>query len=188
MDLQFLTAVLIIACGCFILIYGSMLFKFVLAVGGFYVGFILAGMIPMSDSTTQFLFQVVAGGILAVVAFSLVKFALNIAGALLGFVIGLFVNSLFGLEGGYVAMAVAIAGAAVGGIFGDRLGDWITILACAITGSYAIVGGMNMLFTGAKATAIPATLPAITAFLIFAIVGALAQREIISLRRRVLRI
>lgn len=188
MDLQFLTALVIIACGVFILVYGSLLFRFVLAVGGFYIGFTLAGMLPvLMDPTVKFIMQLVVGGILAALAYGLVRFSLNVAGALLGFVAGLFINSLLGLSGGWLAPIIAVGVGIVGGIFGTRLGDWVTILACAIAGSYAIVGGMNLMFTGGSATTLPRTLPAFTAFLIFAITGTLAQHQIVDLRRRLLR-
>jgi hypothetical protein len=86
---------------------------------------------------------------------------------------------------------VIIAGAGVLGFFGNRLGDWVIILAATLAGAYAILLGLAHLFPAAMGVGpddlsarIPFTGPAFLVFVIFLIMDVRAQLEIRRLRGR----
>jgi hypothetical protein len=174
------------------LLYGTMSFRIVLAAGGFYIGYAIGQWIPgIASSNMQMLISLALGAGLAVAAFYLQKITLNLAGGLLGFVVGLFIVSMLNLPSGWLSWVIILASTILVGIFGDRLGDWILILASSIAGAYAVVGGMNLLFngdTGATFYDMPRTLPVVAAFLLFAIIGILSQYQSMNLRRRLMRV
>jgi membrane protein required for beta-lactamase induction len=80
------------------------------------------------------------------------------------------------------------------GFFGNRLGDWVIILATSLAGAYAVVLGLTRMFpTAVEASAeyvasgsayVPFTGPAFAVFVIVFLVGALAQERIRSMRGR----
>jgi hypothetical protein len=90
-----------------------------------------------------------------------------------------------------LGVILVIAGAGVVGFFGNRLGDWVIILATTLTGAYAILLGLTYLFPLAMgvgsdylSTRIPFTGPAFIVLVTFLITGILAQFEIRRVRGR----
>ena len=140
----------------------------------------------------QVLISFVAGGALAIVGYSLVRMVLHIAGGLLGAILVLLVLSLMPFTmPSFLSVIIIIAGAGVVGFFGNRLGDWVIILATTLTGAYAVVLGITRMFPAAvEVTAeyasafVPFTGPAFAVFLIVFAIGALAQFQIRAVRGR----
>lgn len=190
---MFWLGLVLVACGVFLLVYGGMLFRFALAVGGFVLGFSLASwLFAGQPDTIRILISVVAGGVLAVVAYALVRMALYIAGGILGAVLVLLVMSFLPLSmPSFVNVILVIIGAGVVGFFGRRLGDWVIILATTLLGAYAVLGGLARMFpemmgvdAASTSAQVPVTTPAIIIFLIVFVIGALAQFQIRRLRGR----
>jgi hypothetical protein len=122
----------------------------------------------------------------------LVKMVLHFAGAILGAMLALVILSLLpvSLPDAVILIAV-IAGAGVVGFFGNRMGDWVIILATTLAGAYAILLGLAHLFPLALGVGpdylsarIPFTTPAFFVFVVFLITGILAQFEIRRVRGR----
>lgn len=75
--------------------------------------------------------------------------------------------------------------------FGNRLGDWVLILATTLAGAYAVVTGLMRMFpTAVGVTAaysspmIPFTGPAFVVFLTVLAIGVLAQHRIRAVHGR----
>lgn len=197
---MFWMGIVLAACGIFLLVYGGLLFRFSMAVGFFVLGFSLASWLFSSQTDLiRILISLVVGGALAAVGYMLVRIALHVAGGLLGAVLVLVVLSLLplsfdGMMGSIISLVLIVAGAGVVGFFGNRLGDWVIILATSLAGAYAIVLGLTRMFpTAVEASAdyvasgsayVPFTGPAFAVFVIVALIGALAQERIRSMRGR----
>ncbi|HHW85144.1 MAG TPA: hypothetical protein GX400_02910 [Chloroflexi bacterium] len=193
---MFWMGIVLAACGIFLLVYGGLLFRFTLAVGLFVVGFSLASWLFSSQTDLiRILISLVAGGALAIVGYALVRMVLHIAGGLLGAVLVLVVLSLLPFDmPGFLSIILILAGAGAVGFFGNRLGDWVIILATALAGAYAVVLGLTRMFpTAVEASAdyvasgsayVPFTGAAFAVFVIVFLIGALAQDRIRSLRGR----
>jgi hypothetical protein len=186
-----------VAAGIFVCVYGNALFRFVMAVIGFVIGFwLIMAIFPTTNDALRVLLAIVVGGIGAAILYSLFRLALHIAGALLGAVVVMAVLALVGWVGngnfGVFNWILVIAGAAVVGFFGNRLGDAVISLATALAGAAAIVAGLSKLFSSAVPTSgdpikIMSNGFAFVLFVVIAIMSALAQLQIADLRRRLLR-
>jgi hypothetical protein len=190
-QISFIWGIVALVCGAFMLTYGATLFRFVLAFAGFYIGFTIGMALPVPSATLQVMLALVLGGIAAGVLYSLVAITMYAAGALLGLVAGFVIVSLFGMEGGWLSLVIAVAAGAIGGVFAKSLGTWATILASAAAGAYATVVGLNILFTesvaGAGQGLMPRSAAAIAVFIVFMAVSILAQAQIVDLRNRLRR-
>lgn len=186
---------LVLFCGIFIASYGNILFRFVLAFIGFAIGFSLVMWLGGSmDPALRILLGVVVGGILAAVLYMLVKFALYIAGGLLGLVLMLALLGLFkfvGVDFGILGGILVLAATGLGSFFGNRLGNLVVILATSLAGAYFVVLGLSLIFKLGVETGDPGSLTAtgfaLVLFLTIAAISGLAQHQAFSLRRRFLR-
>ena len=188
-----------VAAGIFVCVYGNMLFRFVLAVIGFVIGFwLVMTLLPLGNEALKALLAVIVGGIGAAVLYSLFRLSLHIAGAILGAVLVLIVLALIGWLGGgsslgAVGWILVLAGAGVVGFLGNRLGRAIIPLATSLVGAAIVVSGLAKLFTANVGTtssdpvAIMSNGFAFVLFLVVAIISTLAQLQIADLRRRLLR-
>jgi hypothetical protein len=195
---EFVWGAVLVASGIFIAVYGSLLFRFVLAVLGFAVGFGVAyALLSDQDTAQRVLVGLVAGAVLATLLFALIRVGLYIAGGVLGLVVALIISGLFGwLDSGvgWTAAILLIAGGGVGGFFGNRLGDWIVILATAGAGALLILNGVTVWFndeydsdlTGDVTSNLDKTQVLITFFIVFAI-AFLSQLNSTKLRDRLYR-
>ena len=186
--------IVVLACGIFIASFGIVLFRFVLMFAGFAIGFSLVMWLGgFLGESLQIVAAIVVGGILAAVFYSLVKFALHIAGGLLGLVLMLAILGLFKLEGidlGIFGWILALVAAGVCGFFGNRLGDIVIVAATALAGAYFVVLGLAALFRTADTedpivllgTAFPLVL-----YISIVLISGLAQYQAFSVRRRFLR-
>ncbi len=186
---------IVLLCGIFIAAYGHQLFRFALAFIGFALGVYLVMWLGTGlDTALRIAVAIVVGGILAAVLYFLVKFALYAAGGIMGLVLTLVVLGLFRLSGldlGLFGGILALAGAGLGGFFGQRLGPIVTILATSLAGAYFVVLGLGALFGLGVAIDDPtATLGSVfplVLFLTVAAISGLAQHQVFVLRRRSLR-
>jgi hypothetical protein len=90
-----------------------------------------------------------------------------------------------------LSLIVLLIGVGVVGFFGNRMGDWVIILATTLAGAYAILLGLAHLFPLAMgvgpdylSTRIPFNGPVFVVFVTFLITGILAQFEIRRVRGR----
>lgn len=192
---MFWISLLLIAAGIFILVYGGLLFRFTLATGLFILGLSLGlWLLAGQDPAVRILVSFAIGGIAAIVGYALVKMALHIAGGLLGAIAVLVVLSIFPVTPpASFSVLLTLAGLVVVGIFGNRLGDWIIILATTLTGAYAIIMGLTSWFPASvevtpdyNSALVPFTGPAFVVFGIVLIIGILAQHRIRSFKGRLL--
>lgn len=191
MSMTLIYGLIALICGAFMLTYGASLFRFVLAFAGFYIGFTIGMMLPIDSSALKLLLALVLGGVAGVALYSLVNMTLYLAGGILGLVVGMIIATLAGQTGGWLGSVLSLAGAAVGAFFGRSLGEWASVLASAGLGAYASVVGLNLLLNPSVVDAgngfMPRTLPAFLVLLVLFAVSVLAQMQIQSLRRRLMR-
>lgn len=190
----------VVAAGIFVCAYGTALFRFVLAVIGFAVGFSLAmALVPVSAGAVGWIVALVAGGIGAAVLYSLFNLSLYIAGGILGIAIVMALLGLFGLTGGgqglgIVGWILVVVGAAVVGFFGKRLGDMVIVLATALAGATLVVYGLARVFGAAHIesasvdpTKVLSSPFALLLWVTIVLISGLAQSQIRSLRQRLRR-
>jgi hypothetical protein len=184
--------VLALLSGIFICAYGNVLFRFVLAVLGFMIGFSLVMWIAgPSPSPLVIIVAMVVGGILAAIGYAMFKLALYFAGGILGIVIVMAVLGLVGVAGsdlGVFGWIIAAAAAVLGAFFGRRLGDLAIILATALAGAYLVVLGIANLFApgiegGQPLKMLGSAFPLVL-FASIALISGLAQWEAMRWRRR----
>jgi hypothetical protein len=186
----------VIGAGMFLAVYGSLLFKFALAFMGFGVGFIGAWwLLDDQDEAMRVLIALVAGGVAAVLLFSLVRFGLYIAGAILGAVLAFVVGGIIDILGPtpdrWLMIILLIGGIGGGGFFGNRLGNWIIILATAAAGAFMVVDGIQLWFASRIAGEIDDPTRTLgqkltmVVFLVIFGIAALSQNESSKLRRRI---
>jgi hypothetical protein len=186
-----------IAAGIFVCAYGSALFRFVLAVIGFMIGFSLVMALAAGASPAlQWILALVAGGIGALLLYRLFNLSLYIAGGILGAAIVIAVLGLFGLTGGGVGIfgwILVLAGAGVVGFFGRRIGDLVIVFATAIAGATLVVYGLARVFGtnigngSVDPTKVLSGAFALLLWAVIALISGLAQYQVQSLRRRFLR-
>ena len=190
-----LWGIIVLVSGIFVAAYGSLLFRFALAFLGFAIGYSLVAWLGGGlDTALRILVGIVAGGILASSLYILVKFTLNIAGALLGLVLMLALVGFFRLAGlnlDILGVVLTIAAAGLGGFFGNRLGSIVVVLATSLAGAYLVVLGLGAIYgLGVRTddpTALLGTSFPLVLFLTVALISGLAQYQAFSVRRRFLR-
>ena len=95
-----LWGIIVLICGIFIASYGNVMFRFALAFMGFALGFSLVMWLGGGlDTTIRIVFGIVAGSVLALTFYMLVKFMLHIAGGVVGLVLMMALLGLFQLGG-----------------------------------------------------------------------------------------
>jgi len=188
---------IVIVAGVFISVYGSMLFKFALAAMGFSISFVAAWtLLDSQDDAVRILIALAAGAIGALVLYSLARFGLYIAGAILGLVIAVCIGGIIDIVGSapsnILMWILAIGGIAGGGLLGPRLGQMIVILATSAAGAYLIIAGVQVWYASRLGdnlddpTQTLAQKLTLTVFLIFFSLSALSQFNSSRLMQRVL--
>lgn len=189
---------IIIGAGVFISVYGLILFKFALAAMGFSIGFVGGWwLLDGQETTSRFLVALVAGAVLGVLLFLLVRFGVHIAGAILGLVVAIAIGGVIEIIGSapsdVVMSILAIAGLAGGGIFGRGIGQMIVLLATSAAGALMIVDGLrewygNDLVNTESAVRTLGSGFALTLFVVLFAISALSQYNSRQLRNRVLNV
>ena len=148
------------------------------------------------EDALQIVVAIVVGGILAAVLYSLVKFALHIAGGLLGLVLMLVILGLFKLGGidlglfGWILAPVGLAGA--GGFFGNRIGDIVIVIATGvgtrpISSCMGTGGAVPRRRIPANPIALLGTAFPLIMYISIALISGLAQYQAYAVRRQFLR-
>ena len=173
--------VAVMAGGIFAAAFGYSLFRFVLAVIGFMVGFSVASTFTQSlDPTVSLFISLGAGIVLAGLGFALIRIGQYIAGALLGIVVAMVVLAFLGVQsGGVLNLAGLAVGLGIGAFAGRFFGDIIILTATSFIGAYGIVLGWFITFStntsGNLASALIINIVTITLMLAIALVGGLGQ-------------
>ncbi len=197
MDMSaFFWGLIAICAGVFISVYGLMLFKFALAAMGFTLGFIASWWLLDSQETVmRFLISLVAGAVIGILLFALVRFGVYIAGGILGLVIAILIGGVleiaFSSPNDWLMSVLALGGIVGGGIIGPRMGRMIILVATSAAGALLIVEGLQKWFspelaaTGNPARALGSGI-ALTVFVVLVALSALGQNNARQLRHRVL--
>lgn len=193
---EFIWGLILVVCGVFICVYGSLLFRYVLSVIGFAAGFgVTMALTTSQDTAVRIVVSLVIGGIAAAILYFLFRLALYIAGGMLGAVIALVVASLLGfLDSGLGASGIIslIIGTGLVGFFGPRLGKLIIVLGTAAAGAFLTIEGLAVWFHDELRTdnSDPSTMlshhAALVTMLVIAAISGLAQysRERMPVRIR----
>lgn len=188
---MFWLGLLLVACGVFLLVYGTMLFRFAIAVAGFVVGFALGWwLLESASDAAQIIVAFALGGVLAIVGYAVVRIGVYLAGGLLGALLALIVVSFLNIGSSVVNVLVVLAAAVAVGFFARSLGLWLTILATSAAGSYAIVYGLSRMFPDStqiedlESAKIPMTGAAFTILILTFAIGFLSQWTLARIQRR----
>lgn len=171
----------VMAGGIFAAAFGYSLFRFVLAVLGFMVGFTVASRFTAGlDPTVSLFISLGAGIVLAGLGFALIRIGQYIAGALLGIVVALVVLGLIGAQtDGVIGLVGMAVGLGIGAFAGRFFGDLIILTATSFIGAYGIVLGWFIAFssntTGNLGAALQVNIVTIVLMLAIALVGGLGQ-------------
>lgn len=171
----------VMAGGIFAAAFGYSLFRFVLAVIGFMVGFSVASRLTAGlDPTVSLFISLGAGIVLAGLGFALIRIGQYIAGALLGMVVALVVLGLIGAQNdGLLNLAGLAVGLGIGAFAGRFFGDLIILTATSFIGAYGIVLGWFIAFssnaTGYLGDALVVNIVTIVLMLAIALVGGFGQ-------------
>ncbi len=186
----------VLGAGIFLAVYGLILFRFALLAMGFAVGMVATWWVLDDESAAmRILVAMVVGALVGLLFYSLVKFGLHIAGAMLGAVIAVIVGGLIEIlgptPGNVLWIALAAAGIVGGGVLGPRIGNLVILLATSAMGALLVVDGIRVLFEsriGGDVADISTSLTqrlTITVFAVVLVISFLSQRNASQLRRRV---
>jgi hypothetical protein len=188
---MFWLGLLLVACGVFLLVYGTMLFRFAIAVAGFVIGFALGWwLLESATEAAQIIVAFALGGVVAIVGYAVVRIGVYLAGGLLGALLALIVLSFLSIESSAVNVLVILAAAVAVGFFARSLGLWLTILATSAAGAYAIVYGLSRMFPDStqiedlESAKIPLTGAAFTILILTFAIGFLSQWTLARIQRR----
>lgn len=179
--LNIIIGLAVMAGGIFAAAFGYSMFRFVLAVIGFMVGFSVASSLTRNlDPTVSLFISLGAGIVLAGLGFALIRIGQYIAGALLGMVVALVVLGLIGAQNdGVLNLAGLAVGLGIGAFAGRFFGDLIILTATSFIGAYGIVLGWFIAFssntTGNLADALIINIVTIILMLAIALVGGFGQ-------------
>jgi|GEM_PF-645309 hypothetical protein len=189
-----LWGLLLVVAGAFFSIYGLVLFRYVLSMIGFVIGFSIGMQLASGmEEFLQIVVAIVLGGIGAAILFFMFRVGLWIAGAIFGLVLALIITSFLSLDAGALRIVGIAIGLVLGAFFGRVLGDLIIVLATSTMGAYTIVYGLALIFPqqmGAatiELAAIPVSWFTLALLGSFVAVSALAQLQIMRLRDRLTR-
>ena len=195
---QIVWGLAVLGAGIFLTVYGTLLFRFALLAMGFAVGMVgVWWLLDGQSEATRILIALVAGAIIGFVFYSMVKFGLYIAGAMLGATLAVVAGGVIDIfssaPGDVLWVILGAAGVVGGGFFGPRLGNFIILLATSATGALLVIEGIRVLFEsriGGDVTDPTSSLTqrlTLTIFLVILIISALSQHNASQLRHRVLR-
>ena len=184
-----LVGLLLVACGVFLLVYGTMLFRFAIAVAGFVIGFALGWGSWNRPATPPNHRGLRAWWVLAIVGYAVVRIGVYGRWAARALV-ALIVLSFLNIGSSVVNVLVILAAAVAVGFFARSLGLWLTILATSAAGSYAIVYGLSRMFPEStqiedlESAKIPMTGAAFTILILTFAIGFLSQWTLARIQRR----
>jgi hypothetical protein len=128
--------------GCF---FGKRLYRIVLALAGFIVGFYVAsGLLVGQSDVIIIIASIVAGLIGAFIFWSLYKFAYVLFGLVFGLGLGVLLHNAFNMSDLVGAIVVVVLGV-LGAVIGNMIGDLGIRLTTAFGGAVQAVGGVAAL-------------------------------------------
>lgn len=143
--MPFVTGLLLLIVGLLTCFFGKRLYRIILALSGFVVGyFATSGALLGQSEIVVILVSVVVGLVLAAIFWSLYKFAYVLFGLFLGLALGALIVNALNLEnllGTIILVVLALVGAGIGNIFGDLM----IRLSTAFAGATQAVGGLAAL-------------------------------------------
>lgn len=145
--MEFLWGLIIIVSGVFICVYGNQLFRLTLAAIGFGLGFILSWWLTDGQTNViQIVVSLVAGGVGALVLYSLFRVGIYIAGGVLGLILGSLLVAIFNMQNTWLIGTLLIVAMGLAGFFGTRLSSMIIPLSTGAAGAFLIAYGLVLIF------------------------------------------
>jgi hypothetical protein len=140
--MSLVTGIILLVLGLITCFFGKRLYRIVLALSGFVVGYYAASAALVGQSDiVQIGGAVIAGLVVAVIFWSLYKFAYIIFGAFLGLALGAVIGNAINLDGTvYLILAVVLA--VIGALIGNSLADLMIRLATAFGGASQAISGV----------------------------------------------
>ncbi|MEZ4669709.1 MAG: DUF4203 domain-containing protein [Anaerolineae bacterium] len=137
-----LTGIILTVVGLVACFFGKRLYRVVLALAGFVVGYYAASAALVSQSDViQIVGAIVAGLVLAFVFWSLYRFAYVVFGAFLGLAVGTLIANAFNLDS-IIYLVVVLVLAVIGALVGNSLADVIIRLSTAFGGASTAISGL----------------------------------------------
>jgi hypothetical protein len=153
--MSFLGALLMILSGLAIMGFGLFLYyawlPLLYGLVGFDIGLLLGRWLTGGVEMVAILLGIALAIVLAVLSFTLHPYRRVLLGLSGGFLLGLSIAAVFGLEsglGGFLGILLAVACAVIGAILVPRYMDTFIVIASAASGAAMIVGGAHLLFPG----------------------------------------
>lgn len=151
-----LTGILLVVIGLIACFAGKKLYRIVLALVGFVIGFYVVSGLLVGQSDIVVIAASIFGGIVFAAVLSIFyKFAYILYGVSLGLTVAVYALNTFNLEG-IVGLIITVVLAVTGGVIGGLIGDLMIRVATAFAGASQVIGGV-----AALATALGVTLPLI---------------------------
>lgn len=149
-----LTGIILLVIGLIACFFGKRLYRVVLALFGFAVGFYGASAaLAQQSDVIRIVGAIIAGLVVAFIFWSLYKFAYVLFGLFLGLALGVVIASAFNLDDA-IYLVVVVVLAVIGAVVGSQLADTMIRLATAFGGASQVISGL-----GATAAALGMSLP-----------------------------
>lgn len=143
--MSLISALLLIAVGAVACFFGKRLYRVMLALIGFVIGFYATAELLGTQPDLAAIVGAVLAGLVVGAAFTLLyKFAYILFGLGLGLVLAEFIATALGLQD-TPALILALVLAVVGAVVGWRLADFILRLSTALGGAVQVVAGVGAL-------------------------------------------
>lgn len=143
-----MVAIILIALGLIVLVYGTRLALFGAGVGAL-LGIGILRLLPGAQESLLWLALPIGLAILFAVGAGLVKGMVGLItlalGALAGGAITLALLDLFGIDLGFIDWILALVGAIIGAGFLSRFKDWTIIVLASLVGALLTVRGLQLL-------------------------------------------
>ena len=140
--MSLLTGIILLVVGLIACFFGKRLYRIVLALSGFVVGYYGASAVLVGQTDTiQIVGAIVVGLIVALIFWLLYRFAYVLFGVFLGLALGTVIANAFNLDG-LVYLIVVVVLALIGGLIGASLADMMIRLATAFGGASQAISGL----------------------------------------------
>jgi uncharacterized protein DUF4203 len=160
--------------------YGYRMYRIVLAIAGFFIGFAIgAALAAAQPELILILIGIVAGLIGAVLMWYLYVLGVIVAGGLLGAAVALTLITVLNIENSGLALVIGLVGLIGGGLVAFWLKEPIIIVSTAFSGAASMVYGLALLlpdlFGIVRSSRPPNTPLALILLIVLAVLGALFQ-------------
>lgn len=143
--MDILTGVILLAIGLIACFYGKRLYRIILTLAGFAIGFYaVAVLLGGRTETTQIIGALVGGAVLAALFWTFYKLAYVLFGIYLGLIIGTFIINALNATG-VLAIAIVVVLGLAGGLVGNFIAVTMIRLSTAYGGAAQAIGGLATL-------------------------------------------